>query len=518
MAKTYRRRKVTDGSERMVAIGAIVSTKFLQRARSIIKPELLRQPYIKTVMGWCLEYYESFEQAPQIHIEDLFKAKSRDGHIGEDEEELISDLLTGLSDEYERAEQFNVEYLLKQTEDLFESRNLARLNEDIKLALTRGEVQAAQAILAGHKRVALPASKGVDPFTDREGMQAAFESAAEPLFKLPGAAGRYLNDMLTRDAFVVFLGPEKRGKTWLLIEASMWARRAGCNVAFFAAGDMTLPQMQVRYGVRFTGRSNKAKYCGKLLYPVLDCAKNQDDSCDMKYREGFFGVIKNQQTKELLPYEEVQDHKPCTYCLRSRHHYREYRGAAWQAERSSVSPLQWHEAIESGEKLAKRWGSKNKIKLSAYSKGTLTINGMVNQLDIWEDEDGFVPDVIIADYMDLIESDKEGYGEQVRHKIGNVWGAARRLSQDRHCLFLSATQADTDSYTAKWLGMKNFSESKIKNAHITGMIAMNQLPEEKASGIMRLSPLLTREDEFDEKKCVTILQSLAMGRPLLASF
>ena len=158
------------------------------------------------------------------------------------------------------------------------------------------------------------------------------------------------------------------------------------------------------------------------------------------------------------------------------------------------------------------------MKLIAFPNDTLTISRIDQQLDAWESQESFIPDVIIIDYMDLIVPDTLHSGEQVRHGIGKIWGGVRRMSQERHCLVLSASQSDTESYDTKWITSKNFSESKQKNAHVTGMITLNQTREEKRRKVMRLGTILTREEEFDDHKGVAILQSLEQGRPLIASF
>ena len=128
-----------------------------------------------------------------------------------------------------------------------------------------------------------------------------------------------------------------------------------------------------------------------------------------------------------------------------------------------------------------------------------------------------VPDVIITVYMDILGSDRHSKSE-FRHSINETWRRFRGLALDYHALCISASQSDAASYYAKWLSLKNFSDDKRKFSHVTGMITLNQLPEEKRRGVMRLGQLAVREDAYDEKNFVTILQSLAQGKPLLRSY
>jgi DNA-binding NarL/FixJ family response regulator len=63
--------------------------------------------------------------------------------------------------------------------------------------------------------------------------------------------------------------------------------------------------------------------------------------------------------------------------------------------------------------------------------------------------------------------------------------------------------------------MKNFSESKTKNAEVTAMIAMNQTKEEKEMNILRLDALATRDGVTPPE--IKILQCLEIGRPYIRS-
>ena len=96
--------------------------------------------------------------------------------------------------------------------------------------------------------------------------------------------------------------------------------------------------------------------------------------------------------------------------------------------------------------------------------------------------------------------------------------ALRALSLERHCLVASATQADADSYDRYTLGMSNFSESKTKLAHVTGMLGLNQTEEEKKKGITRINKILAREEEAVATDTVSVIGHLATGQPLIASF
>ena len=516
MSRPYRIRKDKDsGVERRLLIGMISNDQFLRDIKVIYRPELIKAPFARTVATWCLDHHNKFSHSPGPHIEDRYKKAVRRGELDDEQEQLIGELLASLSEESERLPDLDPQVLLKDAEREFRRRAQHELGTALRNAAGNEDPEAADRVLSEYRRVELPQDDSVDPFTDRDGLIAAWENAAEPLFRLPGAAGKFLNNLFIRDAFVTLLGPDKRGKTWRLIDLALWANRSGCPVAFFSAGDMTLPQMRLRFGTALTGRNYQPRFCKEQLVPVLDCARNQNDTCDKPQRAGDFSIMKDEVKGTLQEWEEAKDHRPCTYCLRKPGG--EYKGAVWRAMQPAVTPLEWHEALQAGERAARRCGLKAGRRLVCRSAGTLTVQNIDDTLHFWKEKSGFVPSVVVVDYMKLLAPEKNA-PRDFRLSEGHKWERMRRLGQDWNCLVLSADQTDAGAYTIPWIGMQNFSESREKNAHVTGMVTLNQTREEKKMGIMRLGKLLTREDEFDDHSGVTVLQHLPYGKPLIASY
>jgi replicative DNA helicase len=180
-----------------------------------------------------------------------------------------------------------------------------------------------------------------------------------------------------------------------------------------------------------------------------------------------------------------------------------------------VEALDWRAAWKAIE----RWKQKvfmedGLIKLSTHPNSTLTVSAMDGFFTAWENE-GWIPDVIVVDYADILAPETKGY--EFRNQVNETWKALRRLSQEKHCLVLTATQADADSYDKRTQTMKNFSEDKRKIAHVTGLIGLNQDNDEKKAGIMRLNWLALREGEFNPVRCVHVGQALNIGRPAVVS-
>jgi len=503
--------------ERRIIIGMVVSTEFLQGIRPSWNPTLLIEPTAKEIAGWCISHFDKYGKAPGQDIEGIYAQKLKAG-LPQEKAEWIEDVLDSLADEYDR-ESFNLQYALDQAKAYFRERHLQNHAKEIKGALEAGDALEAERLATGYSPVVVNDRSAIDPFSDKETIERAFAERAEPLIKWPKALGKFWNPQWTRGAFVAFMGPEKSGKTFWLNEVAMRGMRAGRNVAFFQAGDMSEPQQIRRQCIWLAKRSDLERYCQGMWVPVPDCVHNQLDECDKDERECDFGLWKNKekmeagQTLQVLEelYQQEPDYRPCTACPEYQRH-----GAVWIKWRKPAPPLTSEEAW----KIAQDWSKKcrGRMKLSTHANETLTIGAIKAYLDIWERQDGFVPDIIVIDYMDILAPDPDISRMQPRDQYNKIWQRARALSQDRNCLVVSATQANAKSYDAKLLTRGNFSEDKRKFAHVTAMWGLNQTPIEKQIGVQRLNDLVLREDDFNTRKTVKVLQRLQMGRPLLGSF
>ena len=511
-------KKIDKQTEKQLLTGMIMSEKVLREIEGLYDPMLLEVPYVRTVGSWCRDYYKKYNTAPGEKIQDIFAHALRNGEVDEDQGELIEDFLTQLSEDFEQNPELNEDYLLDKTERHFKERSLKILSEDVSALVSNSEIEEAEALIGSYRLVERPKGSGVNPFEDEDVVREAFEEVEKPLFTFPGAFGQAYNDQFIRDSFIGIQGPEKRGKTWWCIEFAIRALRSRCNVAFFSVGDMSERQMTRRLMIRLTGRSHLKKYCGTVLVPVPDCYWNQIDDCDYKERTCNFGVIDLDEDGEKLTYEEGKDegYVPCTECRKEANGSdRRYRGAVWHKE-EEVEPLTWREAADAGDKLMKRLGRKQ-FKLATYPNDTMNIHGILTQLEKWEAYEGFVPDVVIIDYADILAPEPKSAIEE-RHKQNTTWKALRKLSQVKHCCVVTPTQADADAHDRKLQTMKNYSEDKRKYGHVTCMFTLNQSPEEKRDGVMRIGQLVVRDDEFDILSTISILSCLRKGRPFLDSF
>lgn len=514
--------------ERRIVTGLIISTDYIDQVYRFWDSSLIESSELRTIANWCLDYYSKYKKAPDSNIESIYMEKLSGGNIAisKADSEYIEELLISLSDEYGRDSRFNSSYLYDQTIKYFKAQELEKRNREVQNLIDNGEIEEAEKLASSFTPTIIQnASRGID-LSSEEGLEAiekAFSESNAPIITYPGALGEMLNDHLIRGGFVTFLAPEKRGKSFMLMEIALRAVRQKANVAFFEAGDMTQKQVIKRICAYIARRPHKEYYENKKRFqPVGDCIYNQLDVCNSTGRNcdhGIFEGVSLEQfdidkyiNEEVLrkKYDEFPDYEPCdSLSCRKR------RGSVWIQKVSNVKPLTGAEAQRGMERFFKRY--KRRFKLESSPAGLLTVTDIRNILNDWERYDGFVPDVIVVDYADLLSADDNNISE-FRHRQDHVWKNLRALSQEKHALVLSATQADAKSYNSNRLSMSNFSEDKRKLAHVTAQYGLNQNKREKALGVMRINEIVVREASFSSDSEVSILQDLSIGRPFLESF
>ena len=513
--------------ENNIIMAMMVSTAYLQRVAGLWRNDYLETTAARTAATWIWAHYEQYGEAPGDYMRQLWASRAKYSGLDAEQLEFVAEALEAASDYFGRGEHFNAQYMADETRRYFRTRRLQQHYGELQALAGAGRVDEAEAEAMSFAGV----SDGEDPLrgdlllgTDKadERIAEAFSDDAEGVIRLPGAIGKLMNRQLTRDAFVAFLAPEKRGKSHVLLDLAMRGARQGSNVAFFQAGDMTERQQLMRICTYIARRPPEGRFDGgEVEYPVKDCIYNQTDQCDLDERCNDFGVFPQANPEELrerVRHADLQaarrehpDYNPCHNCAAYCHND---WGTPWLASRH-VEPMPAAVAQQTHRKWFGRYGAR--MRLATYPSQTLTISEIRGMLRRWEREEHFVPNVVCIDYADLLVTDNQ---DEYRHRQNEIWQGLRGLSSERRCLVLSATQADARSYGQHRLSMSNFSEDKRKFAHVTAMYGLNRDADNREYdlGLLRINEIVVREGGSDAAREATLLQSLTLGRPLLTSY
>jgi hypothetical protein len=455
-----------NNDERRVLIGMIVDSSTVANISDRWDGEMFHSQWSNLIGKWCVEYFRKYGKPPKRSIEGLFAAWSQKAK-DKDTIALCDKFLGSLSDEYGRAKEINSQYLIDCAGRLFNRVRINKMIESLQGQLDSGNVNEAITQVEAFNKIELGSEAAVDIFKDQTALQEAFEKSTECLIKYPGALKTFFGNHLARDSFITFMGAEKRGKTFWLIDMAWRSVVQRNKTAFFAVGDMSQSQMLRRLATRASKRPLDAR---KYPYPI--------------------GLIKDPDADFAEPTHE---------------------------HRETTDILEWQAAWKSLQKITKTKikSDETYFKLSTHPNDSINVQGIRNVLNGWERNDGFVPSVVVIDYADILAPPPNS-GEG-RDQTNATWKQLRRLSQELHCLVVTATQADAASYSADTISRKNFSEDKRKLAHCTGMVGLNATAPEEERNLMRLNWVVLREGAFSASKCVHVATCFDICNPAVLS-
>lgn len=507
--------------ERRIAIGVVTSKEYLQQIKNIWDLKLIQSPEAKKICMWAWDYFEKYDKPINKEIESAFidYAKKQKRDAVEDLENLIY----GISKESVE-NPINLEYLVDSTQKYFKERRLTTFADSISALVSADKTEEAENIALSYAPLKndSEASLNLGDSVVLDRIEKAFDTTQQSLIEYPGALGTFWNSQFVRGGFVALMGSEKKGKSFWLLDIALTACKQKRNVVFFQAGDMTENQQLKRIAIYLAKKSDQKRYCSQMYEPVRDCVRNQLGTCTLTECEDNHAVLWGNETENSLreemtikklvnAFDDNPTFRPCTNC--SAYEYQKL-GTPWLQNVPETIPLSVTEAKNRFEHFFIDY--KRQFKLSSHVNNFLTVKHIRGLIAMWEKQDDFVPDVIVIDYADLLVPETKEF----RHGQNEIWKDLRRLSQEKHCLVVTATQADAKSYDQDRLKLSNFSEDKRKYAHVTAMYGLNQdkNDREKKIGIMRINEIVIREGEFSATNEVCVLQNLRRGRPFLGSY
>lgn len=461
-----RRRKVDLSLERRLVSALATSSEFLGAARSHIDPDVIKSEHLRTITKWCLDYFDRYSAAPRENLEALYFKAVEDKALSDEGASAIQGVLAKLNGEV-----VNVAYLLDELRRYLIGRKLELLTDGISDSLAGGDVEGALADLQAFRAPTVGSGAGLLPLNDPKVWDFAFSEFQEPLINLGGDAGEFFAPALVREGFIGIQAPEKRGKTFWCLEFAFRALRERRRVALFSVGDLSERQILLRLGMRLTRKPMwRSQAKSSIKIPVSITWEPQD------------------MGRPDVQYKDIR----CNSSVRQ------------------------DECVKEAQRFARTHALVNRMAflVSTHPTWSINVQGIESILDGWEVEYGFVPDVVVIDYADILAPDSSRSSYTIRDQTNETWSRLRRLSQQRRCLVITATQANAASYDRETQSMRNFSEDKRKLAHVTGMLGLNQTEEEKEYQYMRLNWLLLREAPFVSRKCLFVGQCLPLGRAL----
>ena len=342
----------------------------------------------------------------------------------------------------------NREYVLRRINDAIKQR--AREEAAVRFAehVGRGELAEADRVMYEALKSGLPAEEdALDYLRDLSGLADRSDRPEYLLHTGVKAMDRVFGGM-QRGQLVSVLGGSKAGKTWFLQHLAREALMAGLFV-LHVSHEVGREEMELRYDMMFTGRG---KHAGEV------------------------------HTRQRLVNGKPQDRLV------------------------TVRSVYDDEAVRRGRAAVRRHGGR--LMLKKYDMGRCPPAEVERLLDYLEAYQDFVPDVLVNDYVDIM--DLRGYGEELRHQInaGYVW--SKGLADHHNILVLTASQINREGLERRAVRKKHVAEDIRKLANVDTLFAIGRSSEDEKLGLGGLNVLVSRGEQ-QEVGC-TFVEAYPIGQ------
>lgn len=448
-----KRDKINTLHERDIILGLIVSDDFCKEIVPILKSTYFEIDYARIVSSWITTYYNEFGKSPKRDIVKLYRSKCSEIH----DEALLDNIFTFINridSDYDSLSSFNCDYAISESVKYLKKKSLENLSKDIESYLLSNDVDKAEYVLTKYKKVEQNSGESVSILNDSETVLISFTEEKDKLFSFSGAFGRLVGD-IHREDFVAYLAGMKAGKSFMLIDAGIEALKNGLKVVFFSL-EMSRSQMVKRIWRTLSGQVTE-----DLTFQIPYFIEDGD-----KY------IIENKTVNKKA---------------------------------SSILD------VEKKQKSLKRLFRGGEFIVFAEPAYSLTVEKLETKLDDLEIE-GFIPDVIIVDYADIMCPSEKG---EYRHQLDSIWKRLRALAQRRKAVVFTASQTNRGGLSGD-IELEDVAEDIRKVAHVTSMVAISRNKYCKENNLAILSQLAVREGEAVTRKVIAT-QCLALGRPVIDS-
>jgi hypothetical protein len=291
----------------------------------------------------------------------------------------------------------------------------------------------------------------------------------------------------------------------------MLAAMQKLNVVIFSL-EMNAVTNAMRIYRRLTSLPDKP---GNYLYPVFDCINNQDGSCGLPERKLFNDIALYEEGNSVKPrFRPEMDYRPCDFCRTSQDTRLKglYLTGTWFRESTIEKSMDIKTVITSKRQFVTQYGQR--IRLRPYPAYSASLNDMETDLEVLEFTEGFIPDVIIVDYADILIPNDKRLIE--RSALDSIWKGLKGMAEKRNCLVISASQGTRKSIGQKSVSQVDVAEDIRKVAHVDAMFGLNQTPTQKREMVMRISIIAHRHRFFSSQE-VIVLNQLELGLPYIDS-
>jgi len=432
---------------------AITDTKFLQIARKSIKEKYFSSEITEDIIRLCYSYYDLVGQAPRDHLHDELVRFLRN------KDEKKKQLYLTYLEKIQEMDPPNKEYVISRINKFVQAREFEEATLKFVKLIEQGKFIEGRQLMQRALRAGIVEEEVGIKYLE-EDLPAYYEEGGRREIVIPTGFGVIDNVIggFRRKEFICVFAGYKVGKTW-------------AGVHFGSLG--------LLHGRKVLHISHE------------ESAENLDMRYDM-----CFGSLVSSEQSEVVPFIEYS----------SEGHPLE----TFEIERGSVFDLG---AVKRIRKKVARFGGKLIIK--KYPMGSCTVGEIERYLDYLETFEGFVPDILINDYIEKMKLVPES--EPRRDRINQAYIDHKRLADERNMVVITASQIKGQSLERKIISQReSAAEDMRKLGNVDIGLLLSQTRTQERNNRMQVFVLVNRSGE-QSFGCV-VSKNLKVGQLALQSW
>lgn len=409
--------------------------------------KLFSNPTNQKLAEVAIAYINKFSSAPGAQLEYLLEADIRRGENGK----LITQSMEFLS---KQVDQIQPAFVISELDQFIAIRKMQKSLEEAMEHLNEGNLEEARSTVY-KQSVQVKHSPGIWLHKPNEAFRFLDREEHGDFFSSGVGALDDSGILPARKELIFLIAATGMGKSWWLTEVGKSA----------------------------------IQHHKKVLHVTLELSE-EETAC--RYLQAMFSLTREQAENVRAPYFERDEQGGI------RFEFRDFQRDSVVTQRPIVA-----------QKLA-AWGTP-KILIKEFPTSTLTTEQLALYIDSQENENGFVPDILLLDYVDLMRID----AASLRIDTGRQYRELRGLGVIKNMAVASASQGNRDSVTAKVVGATNVAEDWSKIGTGDGVLTFSQTPEEHRLGLARI--LVAKYRRRADKFQVLISQNYRIGQFCLDS-
>lgn len=434
---------------------AIQDTAFLRAARASIRPTYFGSQVTEDLIKLAYDYFDQFHEAPGTHFRDeavrMLQSKPSD------KAELYMQYL----DRLQTMDRPNTAYVISRINRFVQARELEKGTLRIVQLAQEGHFEQARNQMQSILRAGIV----------KEEVGSQYFGAQIPSYLLPDRSNEKLIGIgmppidnrfprgLCRTDFACLLGGYKGKKSWGLIHCGCLGLLEGLKVLHITH-ELSLEDTEKRYDMMLGGLG------GSTFHPSESVTiENIDD-----------------KGEQVAPPDVIE-----------------------------VATVRDISRVLQARRTVARFGGR--LIIRKYPMGSCTMEEIIRYLDYLETFEGFIPDVVINDY---IEKMKMPAGPSRRDYIDKAYIQSKGIADDRKLLMITASQVTRDALRKKRIDQKDFAEDIRKLGNVDQVFAICQNDQQAKQNRMMMWFLANRHGPMDYG-CV-FNQNLDIGQFCLRSW